>query len=232
MATKNNVIGINVLTPLALDQENFEYTPENLALQSIQDDRTMLIVLELQGQILDDVTTVLKIDKFTKRGTRTGNPVHDGIIQQKITERESVRKSVTGRIEDAVGESKIYIQGSLQTLRAGDPLSRLNEGLKNLVDAVFNKLTLMEGYAPNEEDIRKVLAYNSGHQLFVDDSLRKSNPAIEDMVAYISRQLNRDIVTLSKVKSYYSDAPYGLLRRILFLLAVLFKGNKVSLKTK
>lgn len=231
LATKNNVIGINVLTPLALDQENFEYTPENLALQSIQDDRTMLIVLELQGQILDDVTTVLKIDKFTKRGTRTGNPVHDGIIQQKITERESVRKSVTGRIEDAVGESKIYIQGSLQTLRAGDPLSRLNEGLKNLVDAVFNKLTLMEGYAPNEEDIRKVLAYNSGHQLFVDDSLRKSNPAIEDMVAYISRQLNRDIVTLSKVKSYYSDAPYGFVEEdIYFLLAVLFKGNKVSLK--
>lgn len=228
MGNRLSAIGVNVLTPIS----SSSYSAEGLYLKSSQDSNNMLVVLPIADQIIDDVRTVLKIEKYTNRNSGSENPLQAGMITQKRALAVTMRKNATEKIKEAAGTADIYIQGSKQTLKVGDPNLRLTEGLRTLVNAVYTKLSLMEGFSPDENTIKDVLKVDSAAQLFVNESERKAARAIDDVAAYLNRQRsNSSIITLAELKTYYSNIPYGFVDEdIYYLLAVLYKDNKISLK--
>lgn len=227
-----NTLAINVLTPYASAQSTGEYTEETLAAQSMGDSQKVIIKLSDNEQFLKDIATVIKIERFVRKGNLDGNSVYGSILAVKTAESKELENHIRDYLEKAVAEASIYVNGSKQSgVTASEPTTKINAAMRVLVENIYNKLDLLNGFSATEDIIHEELNKKGGVQLFINADII-AKPAMDDMSNYLQQMQNRgQNIVLKDIVDRYQAVPYGYIDEdIYYLLAMLFKGGKINLK--
>ncbi|MDR7870705.1 MAG: BREX system P-loop protein BrxC [Tissierellaceae bacterium] len=221
-------LGINVLSPLSVMYN----VPEiNLMLQT-KDAGEMIIKLPENGY-LEELEEVLRVNEYTR--TLNINELAASkrlIINGKIDEERTRRARVRENLEDAIKSATIYIDGEKIEKKGSLVKEIINNGMKVLTDSVYTKLTYVNKFIKNKDELQDILNIDS-QQVNMDDSLvNKNELAIKEVHDLI--KLERDMNKQTRIKpiiDHFSQKPYGWNELdILGLILTLLKDQKINLK--
>jgi hypothetical protein len=228
---QGNDIGVNIITSYKdliyhNDSSQKQLTPEaeeekeSRILRAMSENKELIINVRNSSNFLTEIEEYLKIDKYLNKHATNLSENYNTILVAKRQESSDKRERAKIFIMEALEEGDIYIDGEKSRIVSKNPSSRINEGLKNLVDKVYFKLKTLE-IEPSEADIKNAIIHP-------DRLIYKENLAVDELMNFIDRKtLNHSKPLLKTVFSEFKKAPYGFVDEdIRWLLAVLF-GKKL-----
>ena len=224
-ANQNFDIKMRILTPNS-DEIGDAST---LRLSSGQDN-SVLVVLPNDRAFLDEITSVLKIEKFLRNDAANTATNTETLKDQKRTEIRDRTRNAKTYLCQALEKADIYTNGSDVKTSTTDIKNRLNEALGKLINSVYHKLTYITR-AVGEDDIRALLRDNS-QQISIDGTKADFNvEARKDMSSYISDKTSQHLkVSMKSLMERFTKAPYGYVEAdVQWLVAKLFHDGEIAL---
>ena len=190
----------------------------------------VLVVLPDDRAFMDEIRTVLSIERFLRSDAVKATSKYEQIKTAKQSELRERNDSVNILLEEALKNAMIFVGGDRIQSNAKDIKTRINEAMGKLVSQVYHKLTYID--APvMESDIRALL--RSGAQQITLEGVngRKNELALHDMEDYIGSNTERHTKTSMKsLQDRFMKAPYGYIEAdVQWLVAKLFRENRISL---
>ncbi len=224
-ANQNHDITLKILTPYS-DEVADETTMRILSGQS----NCVLVVLPDDRTFLDEITSVLKIEKFIRYEAANGATKYEAIKEAKKIEMRERNASAKLFLSESLKNATIYANGDKVQTSSKEIVSRINEVIGKLVATVYHKLTYIT--APtNENDIRNMLRETS-KQLTIGDTQAPVNElALNDVREYIALNTQRHMKTSMKsILERFLKAPYGFVEAdVQWLVAKLFKDGEIAM---
>ena len=90
-------------------------------------------------------------------------------------------------LEEALKHAEIYVKGDKVDIKEKNPIDRINEALKKLVNKIYHKLSYMKT-SPVESDILKIFYLKSEQENFGKTENVENNLAIDEMNRYIEHE--------------------------------------------
>lgn len=224
-ANQNHDISLKILTP-NYDMGTDETTLRMMSGQS----RCVIVALPEDKAFIDEIRSVLKIDKYLRLNTSNLFTKYEQIREAKRTEIRERSSNARIFLEQALKEADIYVNGDKLQSGAKEISSRINDALGKLVNAVFHKLSYIDT-AMSEAHIRAVLKGTSNSQLSIAGTDRLPNRlALNDVLDFISGNTQRYTKTSMKtIMDRFTKAPYGFNEEdVQWLVAKLFKDGDIT----
>ncbi|HHU54035.1 MAG TPA: BREX system P-loop protein BrxC [Clostridiaceae bacterium] len=224
-AKRNYELTLEILTP---DSE--ESADEKTIRMHSYQSRSVLVVLPDNRAFLDEIISVLKIEKFLRYDSSNAITKYETIREAKraeINEREGLARTC---LEESLQNASIYINGELIISSTKDITSRINQALGKLVEIVYSKLSYMDTPV-NESDIR-LLFEGEDKQISLDGKKQEKNKlALDEVENYIALNSRNYMKTsLKSILDRFLKAPYGFLEvDVSWIVASLFKDGKIAL---
>lgn len=224
---QNHEIGLHIITPYA-----GEYSDAALRALTLEE-KSVIVYLPGDMTFLEELTEMIKINKFLAKNTTGDTRGFATIRQMKEEQRLEIKDRVRGLLEDAIKNAEYYVNSDKINLQAKDSVSKINEAFGKLVEMQYNKLDYMET-APSLAEIRALFEEeNSGQMTLVGIADNTPNKlALDAVLETIQLNKSRSINTpLKALMDRFMAAPYGYVAEdIEWLVAKLFKLGKVSLR--
>ncbi|MDR0912201.1 MAG: BREX system P-loop protein BrxC [Methanobrevibacter sp.] len=199
---------------------------ESLALKGMSEmDKEVVVRLNDDEKFLNEIREILQINKYLNKQSTVIRESSKTIINNKREEAQDKKDRVRLAIEESLQSSQIYIGGNKTEINEKNATSRIDDGLKSLVESVYFKLSYMKS-KPTEVDIKNVLLHR------MDDKFKESvdQPAIGDLINYIDVQTKHEKPSLKSIMERYKKAPYGFVEDdIKYLIAILFTNKSIYL---
>ncbi len=194
-----------------------------------EDINGVIIHLGNDTNFLDEITELLKINKYLTKQSTELSQSSKSIRQAKQDEASDKRKRIKIFLEEALKDADIYVKGDKVDINEKNPIDRINDALAKLVAKIYHKLSYMET-APVESDILNVLR-DIKQEDFGKSANVKNSLAIDEMARYIdSETRNHAKPSLKTVFNKFKRAPYGFVDLdIGWLVATLFAQKKIYL---
>ena len=223
---QNNDIGITVITPYGGD-----YNEQALRMMSGGPEVPCVVIkLPDNSAFLDEITEMLKIDKYLNRPS-SGADAYKSIRRAKEDERIEKKTRIRIFIEDAIKNADIYVCGDKTTIASKDPVSRIDEAMKKLIETQYSKLSYMET-SPELSDIAAIFNDSGNQQTMAGTSDTIPNKlAMDEVELEIKKKSQSGADTLMKtLQDRFVKSPYGFdVKDVQWLVAMLFKLGRVSL---
>ena len=104
---------------------------------------------------------VLRIETFLRQtaGSTSTAEIED-IKNRKRREAAEGLIRVQELLEEALKSAEMYANSQKLDIREKNPIDRINEGLKILVESIYNKLYYIDDFIDSPNDIENILAHN------------------------------------------------------------------------
>jgi hypothetical protein len=224
---QGNEIGVKIITPYY--DSGREMTQLEFKDMS-QRENSLIIKLPPDTAFLEEMEEVLKIEAYLRKNSGTASTqTMEEIKSRKRNEIGTRKERVKFLLIDALKAAEIYVNSQKLDIREKDPVDRINEGLKILVESIYTKLGYITSFVNSQSDINNILTEETVQISLVDD-LNKL--ALEELSSYILRNTERNIpVTMKTILSVFQKAPYGWNEEdIEGLVARLFKAQEIKLQ--
>jgi len=226
--TQNNEIGIQIITPYYEGSMNI--TQQGFKLLSA---RANNVIVRLQGStaFLEEVEETLKIQAYLrlKSGSTISQTIEDIKTRKarEITTRFDRAKVI---MVEGLRTAEIYVGSQLLEIKEKNPVERLNDAFRVLVDTLYHKINYVLAFVDTDEELYDIL-----QQQTVQLPLMENDPnklAADEIDGHIERNTTRNIpVTVRSAMNLFSKAPYGWRDKdISAILLKLFKTQEVRLQ--
>ncbi|HCC06813.1 MAG TPA: BREX system P-loop protein BrxC [Clostridiales bacterium] len=222
---QSNDVGIRVITPYSDE----EYREDRLRMISSQENN-IVIMLPNDSTFLDEITEIIKINKYITKNSANLAKSLDSIRRAKQEELNEKNSRVKIYIEDALREADIYVNGDKLNIANKDAVSRINEAMGKLVNARYNKLSYMETM-PGLADIDSAIRITNQVSMDIADARLSNQHALDDMLEFINLNTIRHTRTsLKALQDKFEKAPYGFVEfDVQWLMATLFRQGNVAM---
>jgi len=206
-----------------LSHEN-EAEKESRILKLKSNDNQIIINIRDSQNFLSEIEGYLKIEKYLNKNSTTLSSNYKSILAAKREEMTDKKSRSKIFIEQSLEHGDIYINGDKAEIDEKNPVTRINDALKNLVSKVYFKLPTMKD-EPNDAKIKDALLHPNK---FIDSP---SNVAINDLMACIDGKcLNHSKVSLKTIFERFRKSPYGFIDDdIRWIIASLFARRSIYL---
>ncbi|WP_099191952.1 BREX system P-loop protein BrxC [Tepidibacter mesophilus] len=226
MLSQNHEIGLKIITPYY--DTGVELTEQELKMMSSRENN-LIVKLPMDTSYLEEMEQILKIETYLRQKASTSSNKNEEIKirkQREITER---KERVTTLIIQALKDGDIFVNSQKLDIKSKNPADRINDGFKNLIENMYNKLHYMTDFIENERQLHELLAENKIQLALTDD--RKNKLAIDDVNKYVHRNTERNIpMSIKSITTLYSRAPYGWRDLdIAGIVLTLFKEQEIQL---
>lgn len=222
----NNEIGVKLITP-HYDIEDI--TPYDLTQLSVRENN-VIIKLNNEMNYLEELEESIKIEKYLRlnSGSKSSSTV-EAIKDRKAIEKNERRERAVLLLRENIKTAEIYINGSLADIKEKEAEQRINEGLRILVDNVYNKLNYVRVNINSSKEIIDILSDN---KISMDTSAQEANKlAIDEVFKYIERYSAGTSITIKTILMNFAKSPYGWDDLdIQVVIANLFKSKKIRLE--
>ena len=151
---------------------------------------------------------VHKINLYLReQSSKTKTPLIEEINHRKGQERNKISAGFKEKMKTAIEEAAIYVNG-FEVEAKGQPILRIEEGLRLLVESSFPKLSyIIKNHT--KDDLEKLVTdtqLNLIDEPFIDDNRQ----ATEEIERYLSTLHDRNMdVTVLEIIERYNKEPYG-----------------------
>ncbi|MEG1871075.1 MAG: BREX system P-loop protein BrxC, partial [Peptostreptococcaceae bacterium] len=226
--SQNNEIGIRIITPY-FDTE-IELTHEELKLMSSRENK-VIVKLPSNTSFLKEIEEMLKIQKYLR--------IKSGAVSSEIIEDIRIRKSreaierkdrAKTLLLDGLKQADIFVNSSLLDIKEKNPIDRINDGFRVLVDNLYNKINYIKTFIDNSKYLNDILENTDPQWTLIENEPNKL--ALQEVNEYIERNTARNIsMTMKSIITLYSKPPYGWTELDMIAMIIkLFKSQKIKLE--
>jgi len=213
-------IGIKILTPYypAVDDRQ-------LLLES-SGENNIILKMPDNTNFLDEVEQSLKIEKYLrKRSSQNKTNAYEDIISRIQREQTTRKKRIQSLIEDNLGESKVFVRNNDLEIGTTDPVKKINEGFRYLIESLYKKLNYINKHYESQSDLDDLI--NSDKlQLELGDN-KNNKLAYDEVKNHLDRKNKQNMrVSFKNLVEKFTSVPYGW--RELDLAAVIIQLLKVK----
>ncbi|TDQ04055.1 hypothetical protein C7957_102150 [Halanaerobium saccharolyticum] len=218
-------IGIKILTPYYPEvinkQLKFESSKEN----------NIIVKMPDNTNFLDEIEQFLKIRKYlTKRGSQNKTNTYEDIIARIQNEQTNRLKRIESLIENNLGESKIFVKNSSPDIGTTDPVKKINDSFKYLIESIYEKLNYINKHYESQSDLDDLI---NSDKLQLELGENKNNKlAYDEVKNYLDRKNKQNMrVSFKNLVEKFTSVPYGW--RELDLASViiqLLKAKEINLQ--
>lgn len=204
--SKKNHIGIRIITA---NHNLVEGVSKNYLKELSDRENNVIIDISNHDNYIEEIENILKIESYLRvKGTVISAINIEDIKMKKNKEREFRLKRAKFLIEEALRLSDIYVSGSLLNIKTKGVVSRLNEGLRALVDSRYNKINYVRDFIDNSRELHHIVEADTNQRIIEDTEVNKL--AFEEVNNYILTSTMRNIrLTVKSLLIKFSNAPYG-----------------------
>ncbi|NCC01269.1 MAG: BREX system P-loop protein BrxC [Clostridia bacterium] len=224
-ANQSNDITLKILTP------NSDELADDATMRLISGQgNNVLVVLPDDRSFLDEIRSVLQIEKFIRYDATNAITKFEAIKEAKKVEIRERNAAAKLFLSESLKNATIYVGGDRVQTNAKDITSRINDALGKLVSTVYHKLSYIDA-AMSESDIRAMFKSNGGQLSLGGVSSTQNELALREVRDYINMNTSRHTKTSMKtILERYLKAPYGFVEAdVQWLIARLFKDGDVAL---
>ena len=224
-ANQNYDIKLRIITP-----DSDEILDESTLRLSTGQENSVLVVLPGDRAFLNELTSVLKIEKFLRLDAANTATNTEALKDQKRTEMSERTRNARTYLIQALEEADIYTCGDKVSSKSRDIKTRINEALGKLINSVYHKLSYIDKPV-GDDDIRSLLRDNS-QQLTISGAAADFNvEAVSEMSRFIADKTQQHLkVSMKSLMERFMKAPYGYVEAdVQWLVAKLFRKGEISL---
>lgn len=222
LSPKTHEIGFNIITPYY----GLDYSETELKGKSTREQCLIIQLPQETINYLNEIEESLKIERFVqlKNGTDLSPGIQE-IVARKSKEVIERRDRARSYLKEALKSAKLYANMQEVTINAKDPKERINDGLKLMIDSLFNKLGYIEQHFESLKQLEDWLV--QPHQV----STLTSNSKME-LIQYIqTQQMKLSALTIKEVLDKFSQPPFGWLELdTVGQLISLYKDKQLNFK--
>lgn len=195
-ANQNYDIKLRILTP-----NSDEVGDENTLRLSSGQDNVVLVVLPGDRSYLDEVTSMLKIEKFLRMDAANTAVNTESLKSQKRAEIQERSRNAKTYLCQALEEADIYTCGDKVESKSRDIRTRIKEALGKLINSVYHKLSYIDRPV-SDDDIRALLRDNS-QQITIDGTMQEYN--VEALQSRTSEEIFRFITRKEYIEKLMAE---------------------------
>ncbi|CAM3140248.1 BREX system P-loop protein BrxC [Filibacter tadaridae] len=207
IGSQSHDIGLRIVTPYF----NVGTDLDSAELRSISMRETNVIVhLPSDTSYLEEMEEVLKIQSYLniKSGVSLSQVIEDIKVRKsrEVTERKS---RVQTFLTEALKSADIYANAQQLSINAKNPVERINEAFKMLINALYHKLPYMTHHIESTKQLQELLEQPS-IQMAMLGELEENQLALQELDTYIERLSSRNQPpTVKNMTTHFSKQPYG-----------------------
>ena len=228
LSQQKNEIGLKVITPYFDTGE--ELTDQELKMMSARENN-LILKLPMDTTFLEEMEEILKIQTYLlRKGGSTATPAIEEIKIRKSREVAERKDRVETLLVEALKSSDIYANSQKLDIKSKNPIERINEGFRTLIESMYNKLNYINTFVESNKDLNDILLENDMQMKLTDDEPNKL--AIDEIQGYIERNTKRNIpMTIKTIISLHNKSPYGWKDLdIIGLVLRIFKGQDIKMQ--
>lgn len=218
-------IGLKILTPYYTD-----ISDQQLLLQSAGENN-LIIKLPDDKTFLDEIELSLRIETYLRKrsGTVQSETVED-IISRIQREQRQRKKRIKNLLIDSLGQARVFARNQLLDIKTSNPVDKINQGFKYLIEDIYNKLNYIEQHIDNERELSNLLKSDTIQLTLSNEEPNKL--AIEEVKLFVDQQNQRNIrVTMKTLVDRFHGIPYGWREYdIAAVVAKLLKAQEIILQ--
>lgn len=223
---QTNDIGVKIIT------ENYNLisgtSSSELKQLSIRENN-VVVNISKDTDYIEEIDNVLKIDSYLrlKSGIKASAAIED-IKIKKGKERDDRLKRAKELIEEALKYSEIYVNGQLLELKDKSGVEKINEGLRTMIEAKYNKLNYIKDFIDSQKELFDIMDKKINQMSLVDVDANKL--AMDDMLSHIQLNSSRNLqVTARSLLTRHKNQPYGWNDLDIYgIIITLFKKQEIK----
>ena len=184
-----------------------DHTEEPEVIGLSQREETKVIIKLPEHEDFADLRNLLRVNQYLRTQTaQAKTPLLQEILARKGSERKQLEDVFTQKLERAIEEATLYVNGSVVEA-SGNPLKRVEEGLRVLVETIYPKITYVKKTF-SKDDVEKLI-YSQDMEL-LEDYTDENSMATSEIADYLDRQHERNrMLTLHDIVTRFEKEPYG-----------------------
>ncbi|SDI37499.1 hypothetical protein SAMN04515654_10565 [Halanaerobium congolense] len=217
-------IGIKILTPYypAVDDRQ-------LLLES-SGENNIIVKMPDNTNFIDEIEQTLKIEKYLrKRSSQNKTNAYEDIISRIQRDQTNRKKRIQSLIEDNLGESKVFVRNSSPNIGTTDPVKKINESFRYLIESLYEKLHYINKHYESQSDLDDLI---NSDKLQLELGDKNNKLAYDEVKNYLDRKNKQNMrVSFKNLVDKFTSVPYGW--RELDLAAViiqLLKAKEINLQ--
>jgi hypothetical protein len=191
-----------------------------------------IVVLSAESPYFEGLEQAAKIRKYIKQKNVTQLPESmQDIIRKRQSQARALEDSAKALIEKAIVGGTFYVHGEKAEIRDSDARAKLDEALKQLIESVYSKLSLVNVLRDSDAEILQILN-SEPEQVGYAGSGANNEYALNEISQWLELQTgNRVPISMGDVQRRYQAMPYGWREiDIAALAARLIVGQKIQIK--
>lgn len=224
---QSNDIGLKIITPYY--DTGSEITQLTLKEMS-QKENNLIVKLPMDATFLNEIEEVLKIQTFLRKkgGTASTQTIED-IKTRKSSEVNDRKGRIKDLIINALKLAELYVNSQKLDVREKDPVERINDGFKMLINCLYTKLSYINTFVDSVNDIQNILTQDAVQMALIEEP---NKLALAEVASFVERNTARNIpVTMKAIITTFQKAPYGWIENdIEGLIAKLFRAQDIKLQ--
>jgi hypothetical protein len=201
-------IGLKILTPYY--DNGSELTDSELKSMSTRE-KNVIVHLPSDTSYLEEMEEIMKIQAYLKqKGGSVSSPAIEEIKTRKAREITERKNRVSAQLLEALRQSHVYVSSEFMELKEKNPVEKINDGFKKLIDGLYNKLHYVKSFIDSPRDLQ-VLLDEQTIQMTLDGTNEDPNLlAIQEVNRFITRATERkQQITVKIITSQFNKEPYG-----------------------
>ncbi len=228
LSPQKSEIGLKIITPFF--DTGIELSEQELKMMSARENN-LIIKLPENTTFLEEMEEILKIQTYLlRKGGTSSTPVIEEIKVRKSREVAERKDRVKSLLIEALKSADVYTNMQKLDIKSKNPMERINDGFKYLIESMYNKLNYITEFAESNKDLNDILLNEDMQMKLVDDTPNKL--AFDEIELYVERNTERNIpMTIKSLIMLYSKAPYGWKDiDVIGIVLRLFKIQEVKLQ--
>jgi hypothetical protein len=203
---------IKFLTPLSDQYTSKKGNQQSLSgdnLSNIDSTDTLLLILP-EDELIDQIRSYLKIDKYLKQNSSNRNNAEiQNILSTKQQDAKSAKAKAEELIAKGISDSRVFVDNKEVKLEKSIPKERIKEGFELLIQNVYSKSGYVTKEYENESEVLRVLRLDDLEKFGASGS-DTNKLALKEMLDYIQMRHSRNVrVVLKDLKDRFTKKPYG-----------------------
>ncbi|MTI67135.1 MAG: BREX system P-loop protein BrxC [Firmicutes bacterium] len=228
ISSQKGEIGLKIITPYY--DTGVEMTEQELKMMSTREDN-LIVNLPSDTTFLEEIDEILKIETYLRRkGGSKSTSEKEEIRIRKSREVSERKERVNHLLIEAIKDADIYANSQKLNIKPKNPIERINEGFKTLINNKFDKLNYINSFIDSKKELNDILQETDMQMKLTDDTPNKL--AMDEVNRAITRKTDRNIpVTLKTLLDDYTKAPFGWKELdIQGIILRLFKSQEIKLQ--
>ena len=225
---QQNDITIKIVTP---HHDEYQLFNDLKCLYETADNSTLLIKISKDSFFIDEISQMLKTEKYIK--TKNSMTLPDSIkkiLESKAHENTNRKARIKNMLVGLIAGANYYVCNEKFDVKLKDVKTAINNALEKLITNVYTKLSYITLFLKDEKDIKRILTAGDYIQTNLDGK-EDNSLAGSEMLDFINMKAHINFkVTMKTLYEKFSQKPYGWPNvDIAGIMAILLRKGEIVL---